>query len=142
MRADRASEAGSVFLAVVLLAAVAAAQPAGALSEAGQIALRQLDAFRHDDFDAAYAFASSDIRQMFDRGAFETMVRGGYPEIARSVSGVVTDGLVEPAGHAWLSLTIHGVNGRTVQAVYELVWEGGQWRINGVVTRLDTSPRT
>ena len=68
MRADRASEAGSVFLAVVLLAAVAAAQPAGALSEAGQIALRQLDAFRHDDFDAAYAFASSDIRQMFDRG--------------------------------------------------------------------------
>lgn len=139
---DRAPGAGSAFLAVVLAAAVATAQPADGLGEAGQTALRQLDAFRHDDFDAAYAFASTDIRQAFDRGAFERMVRGGYPEIARSVSGVVTDGHVEPDGHAWLSLTIHGTNGRTIQAVYELVWENGQWRINGVVARPDTSPRT
>jgi len=142
MRADRASGAGSGFLAIVLAAAVATAQQPGALGEAGQIALRQLDAFRHGDFDAAYGFASSDIRQIFDRGAFERMVRGGYPEIARSVSGVVTDGHVEPGGHAWLTLTIHGANGRTVQAVYELVWENGQWRINGVVTRPDTRPKT
>lgn len=141
MRADRAPGAGAAFLAIVLAAAVASAQPAGALGEAGQIALRQLDAFRHDDFDAAYGFASTDIRQMFDRQAFEHMVRDGYPEIARSVSGVVTDGRVEPGRHAWLTLTIQGADGRTVQAVYELVWENGQWRINGVVTRPDTSPK-
>ena len=123
-------------------AAVATAQPAGGLRDAGQVALRQLDAFRHDDFDAAYAFTSHDIRLVFDRQAFERMVRGGYPEIARSVSGLVTDGHVEPNGHAWLTLVIRGANGRAIEALYELVWEDGQWRINGVVTRPDTSPRT
>jgi hypothetical protein len=138
----RALTPGLAVSLLLLTATVAPAQPAGALGEAGQIALRQLDAFRHDDFDAAYGFASTDIRQMFDRQAFERMVRGGYPEIARSVSGVVTDGRVEPGRPAWLSLTIQGANGRTVQAVYELVWENGQWRINGVVTRPDTSPKT
>ncbi len=111
------------------------------LGDAGQVALRQLDAFRHEDFDAAYGFASSDIRQLFDRDAFERMVRGGFPEIARSVSGVVTDGRLEPGGHAWVTLVIHGANGRTVEAVYELVLESGQWRVNGVVTRPDSSPK-
>ena len=123
-------------------AAVATAQPAGGLPDAGQVALRQLDAFRHDDFDAAYAFASSDIRLLFDRQAFERMVRGGYPEIARSVSGLVTDGHVGPNGHAWVTLLIHGANGRAIEALYELVWEDRQWRINGVVTRPDASPKT
>ncbi|MGH7353971.1 MAG: DUF4864 domain-containing protein [Candidatus Rokuibacteriota bacterium] len=124
------------------MAAVATAQPAGALGDATRVALRQLDAFRQGDFDAAYGFASSDIRQMFDRQAFERMVRGGYPEIARSVSGVVTDGRVEPGGPAWITLVIHGANGHTIEALYELVWEDAQWRINGVVTRPDASPKT
>ena len=142
MWAERAARPGAAALALVLAAAVATAQPAGVLGDASQVALRQLSAFRHDDFDAAYGLASSEIRLVFDRQAFEHMVRVGYPEIARSVSGVVTDGRVEPGGHAWVVLVIHGANGRAVEAVYELVREKGQWRINGVVTRPDTSPRT
>src|SRR5262249_44537814 len=117
-------------------------QTPGVLRDAGQVALRQLDAFRRGDFDAAYTFASTDIRLLFDRPAFERMVRGGYPEIARSVSGIVTDGRLQPDGHAWITLVIRGVNGRTVEAIYELVWEDGQWRINGVATRPDASPKT
>lgn len=127
-------------LVLLVWASVATAQTGG-VQLAGQVALRQLDAFRHGDFDAAYAFASSEIRLVFDREAFERMVRGGYPEIARSVSGVVTGGHVEPGGHAWVTLLVHGANGRAIEALYEFVWEDGQWRINGVVTRPDASPR-
>src|SRR6266571_7527394 len=132
---------GLAIATLPLTAAGVTAQPAAVLGDAGQVALRQLDAFRHEDFDAAYGFASSDIRQLFDRDAFERMVRGGFPEIARSVSGVVTDGRLEPGGHAWVTLVIHGANGRTVEAIYELVLENGLWRVNGVVTRPDSSPK-
>ena len=135
------SPSGSA-ISLLLMAAVATAQPTGTLGDATRVALRQLDAFRRGDFDAAYGFASSDIRQMFDRQAFERMVRGGYPEIARSISGVVTDGRVEPGGPALITLVIQGANGHTIEALYELVWEDGQWRINGVVTRPDASPKT
>jgi hypothetical protein len=37
----------------------------------------------------------------------------------------------------YLRLKIRGANGNDIEAVYELVWEGGRFRINGVVTRLD-----
>src|SRR5262245_17955388 len=99
--------------------------------------LKQLEALRHDDYDAAYACASTAIQEMFDRAAFERMVREGYPEIARSSSAHVMDRRVGPDGHVYLRLKIHGANGNDVEAVYEMVWEGGRYRINGVVTMPD-----
>ena len=66
------------------------------------------------------------------------MVRRGYPEIARSVSAVVIEGDVGPDDHVYLRITIHGTNGRSVDAIYDLVREGSQWRINGVVARPTT----
>src|SRR5262249_2881728 len=75
--------------ALVAVAAWAQAE-AGAVRRATEPVMRQLEAFRRDDFDVAYTFASEEIRQRFDREAFERMVRGGYPEIARSTSATVT----------------------------------------------------
>ncbi len=52
---------GLAIATLLLTAAGVTAQPAAVLGDASQVALRQLDAFRHDDFDAAYGFASSDM---------------------------------------------------------------------------------
>ena len=139
------ARAGSgLLLAAVLtslLLAVAGAQPDADVDAAGRIVLQQLDAFRRDDFDTAFTFASATIHDLFDRARFEQMVRGGYPEIARSLSAVIDGSKRGDAGELFLFLTIHGVNGRAVQAVYEMVNENGRWRINGVVTRPDTSEK-
>jgi predicted DNA-binding protein (UPF0251 family) len=106
---------------------------------ATEIVLRQLEAFRLDDYDAAYAYASATIRQTFDRAAFERMVRDGYPEIARSVSAVVADATLAPNGSVLLRLRILGANGRRVEALYALVFEDGRFHVDGVITTPDPS---
>ncbi len=117
------------------LARRAGAQMAADVEAASTTVLRQLEAFRRGDFDTAYGYASEEIRGIFDREAFERMVRGGYPEIARSASAPVVESAAAPNGHVYLGVRIWGPNGRAVDATYELVQEGGGWRINGVVTR-------
>jgi uncharacterized protein DUF4864 len=104
---------------------------------AAEPVMRQLEAFRRDDFDAAYGFASEEIQQRFDRVHFAEMVRAGYPEIARSVFAVVAQGERAANGNVYLVLKIRGANGVSVEAVYEMVSEPGGWKINGVVTKLD-----
>jgi len=134
------------WLVTLLLGSLVLVRVAGALAQtvdpdveaAGRVVLQQLDAFRHDDFTAAYTFASAYIRQMFDRPSFEKMVRGGYPEIARSSSAAVDGHRRGDAGEIYLFVRVRGSNGRTIEAVYELVTEGGGWRINGVVARPDS----
>jgi len=118
------------------------AQPLDADAQAaGRVVMQQLEAFRRDDFATAYTFASVNVRQMFDRAGFEQMVRGGYPEIAHSASATVDGSRRGDAGEIYLFIRVLGDNGRTIEAVYELVSEGGGWRINGVVTRPDASER-
>jgi ABC-type transporter MlaC component len=129
----------AALLPLLLVALVATAQPAPDLAEARAAALEQLEAFRKGDFDAAYRFASTEIHEQFDRERFEQMVRGGYPEIARSATAVVDGSERAPNGHVFLFLHIRGANGKAVQAIYEMVSEDGRWKVNGVVTRPDTS---
>ncbi len=104
---------------------------------AAEPVVKQLEAFRRDDYDTAYTFASEEIRTRFDRPSFEAMVRGGYPEIARSTFASVTGTELRPDGSAHVTIKIRGANGQTVEALYELVWQGA-WKINGVATRPDT----
>lgn len=134
------------WLVALLLGGLVLVRVTGALAQsvdpdveaAGRVVLQQLDAFRHDDFTTAYTLASVYIRQMFDRVSFEKMVRGGYPEIARSSSATVDGHRRGDAGEIYLFVRVRGSNGRTIEAVYELVPEGGGWRINGVVARPDS----
>ena len=75
----------SIGLALLLLvSALPAWAQTTAPKEAAEPVMKQLEAFRRGDFDTAYTFASSEIKQLFDRPAFEHMVKNGYPEIARS----------------------------------------------------------
>ena len=119
------------------LAAPAAAQPGVDAAAAEAPVMRQLEAFRRDDYETAYTFASATIHELFDREAFERMVKGGYPEIARSAFAHVAERHAAPDGRVYLRLKIRGQNGNSVEAVYEMVWEDGRWRINGVVARPD-----
>ena len=105
---------------------------------AAEPVVKQLEAFRRGDFDTAFTFASGMIKAQFDRQAFETMVRGGYPEIARSTFAAVTKTELEAPGLAYVTVKIRGVNGQAVEALYELIWEEG-WKINGVATRPDAA---
>ena len=106
-----------------------------AIRGATRVVMAQLEAFRRDDFTAAYRFASPMIRELFDPEHFEAMVRGGYPEIARSAGAVVSRAELTPNDTVYLTLRIQGANGQTIEATYELVRDAGDWRINGVVTR-------
>ena len=65
------------------------------------------------------------------------MVKTGYPEIARSASARVDQATIAPNGHAYLILKIRGADGRRIEAIYEMVWEGDGWKIGGVVSRPD-----
>ena len=125
-------------LALLLPALPAWAQTGqGAPKEATEPVMRQLEAFRRDDYDSAYTFASAEIKEQFDRPAFERMVRTGYPEIARSTFARIAASGVAPDGHAFVAVKIRGANGNSIEAVYELVLEDGQWKINGVASKPD-----
>jgi hypothetical protein len=103
-------------------------------AEALEPPMQQLEAFRRGDFDAAYTFATAEIKDQFDRQAFEQMVKGGYPEIARSTSATVADSRLTAAGTAYVMLRIRGTNGKSIVAIYELVLQEGKWTINGVTS--------
>ncbi len=123
-------------LVTALSLATAHAQPSVDAIAADSI-FQQLDAFRRNDYDAAYTFASAEIHTLFDRRSFEAMVRNGYPEIADSVRAHVADAHVGGDGHAYIRLKIRGANGKPIEALYDMVREGGAWRVNGVVARPD-----
>jgi len=111
--------------------------PKPAPNEATEPVIKQLEAFRRGDFDTAYTFASSEIKEQFSRPAFEQMVKTGYPEIAHSTFATIAATAVAPNGHVYLSVKIRGANGNSIEAFYELVLESGQWKINGVTAKPD-----
>jgi len=128
---------GSVgVLTLLLCAGVALAQADKDARAAAEPVVKQLEAFRRDDYDTAYTFASEEIRTQFDRRGFEAMVRRGYPEIASSTFALVTKTELRSEGLAYVTIKIRGTNGQAVEGLYELVWQNG-WKINGVATRPD-----
>jgi hypothetical protein len=125
-------------LLLVLVALPAWAQTVKpAPKEATEPIMKQLEAFRRGDFDTAYNFASSEIREQFDRPAFEQMVKGGYPEIAQSTFATVVSCAIAPDGHVYVAVKVRGANGNSIEAFYDLVLESGQWKINGVASKPD-----
>ena len=129
------ARAGLVLSLLLGLAPGTGSADESAVAAATEPVMRQLEAFRRSDFDTAYRFASGAIHQQFDRAAFERMVTGAYPEIARSVFAVVAKGELAPNGNVYLVLKFRGANGVSVEAVYELVAKGGDWKNNAVVAR-------
>ena len=65
------------------------------------------------------------------------MVKSGYPEIADSVRANVVATQPGPDGHVYIVIKIRGANGQHIEAMYDMVREGGSWKINGVVAKPD-----
>ena len=134
-RRRRRSAARAVGLALLTVAATAAGQGADPRADMARTVLDQLEAFRRDDWAAAYAYASATIQSRFDLEAFRQMVTGGYAPIARSTTATVSHVEVVDPSHGLVEVRVEGANGEMIDALYELVDEQGQWRINGVLTR-------
>ena len=134
-RRRRRSTVCTVGLALLTLAATAAGQGVDPRSDMARTVLDQLAAFRRDDWAAAYAYASATIQSRFDLEAFRQMVTGGYAPIARSTTATVSHVEVVDPSHGLVEVRVEGANGEMIDALYELVDEQGQWRINGVLTR-------
>ena len=103
-------------------------------NEIKSIVNQQLEAFKNDDFEKAYSFASPTIKKMFSSPeVFRKMVIGGYQAVYRPQS--IKIGSVEIIkGVATLKVYLVDPNGEFVTANYLMEQqEDGEWLIGGCV---------
>jgi hypothetical protein len=134
--------AGSSLLGVGRHLPAARAAEAGPATEAAEIRRvieGQLDAFRRDDGEGAFAFASPSIRAMFgDAATFLGMVRTGYPPVYRPRE-VEFRSLGVEEGRLTQRVLLVGPDGVPVVARYYMEQQpDGSWRIGGCV--LEAAP--
>ena len=122
-----------------LCAFVGPGQAQADLSAADRMAIqgvitRQIDAFRHDDAEAAFAFASPGIQDQFGTpGRFLDMVRRAYPAVNRPRSAEFT-GLRLGEGGVVQEVELVGPDGAAQLALYSMERDAaGAWRISGCV---------
>ena len=94
----------------------------------------QLDAFRRDDGEAAFAHASPGIRAMFgDAATFLGMVRSGYAPVYRPREVEFRDLGLED-GRPTQRVLLIGPDGAPVVARYTMERQpDGSWRIGGCI---------
>lgn len=95
---------------------------------------QQIEAFKRDDGDAAYAFASPHIQEKFgDPGRFLDMVRRAYPAVHQPRSVDFTELLVGD-GTTVQQVELIGPDGEPKLALYSMQrGPSGQWRIDGCI---------
>lgn len=121
-------------LAALILALFLLPQPVAADENAIQgVISSQIEAFRADDFDAAFGFASPTIRGMFGTPErFGRMVREGYPMVHRPET-LRFGALREQRGRLWQRVIVTDASGRMHLLDYNMLQTDSGWRINGVV---------
>lgn len=104
----------------------------------------QLKAFKADDYALALKFQSSELKENFPNPeAFRRAIKQGYPQFANYKSITFGDGRADAAGDkVALSVILTGQDGVTVRAVYLMLREKGEYRVDAVLggTRT-TEPR-
>lgn len=122
--------------AAVLLLILVLAPAARAQDSAGDVVMKLLAALRQQDFVAAYALASEEMHRHFSRGEFEWMVKRAHPELASSAYAFVVR-THEADGFVYVTVKVHGRNGKNVEALYEMVREGDRLKVNAMSSRQD-----
>ena len=124
-------------LGLLLGLAVTAAAQEPPLSTADRAAIQQIiqaqvDAFRRDDGDAAFGYASPTIQGMFGRSdVFMDMVRQGYQPVYRPRVFDFRE-IVDLHGQPAQKVHVVGPDGRPVTAIYPMTQlPDGSWRIDG-----------
>lgn len=109
----------------------------GAITAADRAAMRgviqgQMDAFRRDDGQTAFSFASPDIRRMFQTPEiFMSMVRQGYAPVYRPREVEFRE-VVERDGKVVQRVYVVGPDGVPVIALYIMERQSnGSWKIGG-----------
>jgi hypothetical protein len=128
-----------LWLALLLGLAAGPASAQEALGSADGAAIRrvieaQLDAFRRDDGDAAFGYASPDIQAMFrDPDTFMGMVRGAYAAVHRPREVEFRD--LGAEGGRWVQRVLFvGPDGVAVIGRYTMERQpDGSWLIDGCV---------
>ncbi len=119
-------------LALVPVLASRADEPADSIRA---VIVAQLDAFRANDLDGAYAHASPMIQSIFrNPQVFGQMVETGYPMIWQPSYFEMLGLTPIPSGQVQTVL-FQDRQGRFHEADYEMRLIGGAWRINGVRLR-------
>lgn len=133
-----------LLLAAPLLAAAAPARAEVAAADRAAIEAvitAQIEAFRRDDGEAAYALAAPNVRALFPTvEIFMRMVRTGYLPVYRPRDVRFAEAALEPGGVVQKVL-LRGPDGRAHLALYTMErQDDGSWRIAAVV--LVTLPET
>jgi len=128
--------ASFVTATLLLLVATVSAEDLSSPDAAAELVLQQIAALRAHDFTTAYACASTELRKHFTRGEFEWMVRRAHPEVASSAYAFVVR-THEASGFLYVTVKVQGRNGKHVEALYEMVREKGQWKVNALSSRHD-----
>ncbi len=127
----------ALLVLVAGFAAAASAQASAQVSSTDAAAIRdvirrQVEAFRLDDGDAAFGYASPSIQGMFGRAdIFMDMVRQGYRPVYRPQVFDFRE-IVDLHGQVAQKVHVVGPDGRPVTAVYPMTrLPDGSWRIDG-----------
>ena len=125
------------FIGLIFGLATAALAQQPDVSAADRAAIRdiiqsQVDAFRRDDGDAAFGYASPAIQGMFgEANSFMEMVRQGYRPVYRPQTFDFRE-IVTLHGEIAQKVHVVGPDGRPVTALYPMTQlPDGSWRING-----------
>ena len=126
------------WLALLMLGVMFVAAPLRAeepLDSIQAVITSQLSAFKANDLDAAFAYASPTIQTKFrNPEIFGQMVATGYPMIWRPSDYEMLDLRQTAMGPVQMVL-FQDAQGRFYEAAYEMRLIDGVWRINGVYLR-------
>jgi hypothetical protein len=92
----------------------------------------QFDAFKADDFEGAFEFASPALQLLFQSPEnFKRMITTGYPMVQRPAEVTYLE-LRESAGSLWQKVQIIDGKGYTHLLDYQMIQINEEWRIASV----------
>ncbi|CRL10659.1 DUF4864 domain-containing protein [Phaeobacter italicus] len=122
----------SICVAVMAFPAVGRSQETSGQGAITGVIASQIDAFLRQDVDAAFEFASPNIRGLFGSSErFGAMVQSGYPMVWQPQE-VRYLALRNVAGRLWQRVMITDAEGRVHLLDYQMVETGKGWKINAV----------
>ncbi|MFD1511544.1 DUF4864 domain-containing protein [Lacimonas salitolerans] len=123
----------NLFMTFALMLGLALPLPAAAQDQDITAVIdQQLDAFKAEDVDRAFSYASPTIKGLFGTPQnFATMVQRGYPMVWRPAEVRYLD-LRKVAGNLWQRVQITDEQGAVHMLDYQMIQTENGWQINGV----------
>ena len=119
----------AVILCLFFLATSVVAQDKDAIED---VIGSQLTAFNDRDVEAAWQYASPNIKRLFgDPGNFGMMVQRGYPMVWDNADVRFLE-LRDVAGNLWQKVMVRDAQGGLHILDYQMVETSEGWQINGV----------